>query len=139
VFLAAPVDDWFEFKTGSHVEGADSLRGVHLVAYHGEQINTQFADADRDFPYRLGGVAVKEHAAVVGDPRNEPLAAPREVEVLVLISRGATTARIASSLGISRKTAGTHVERIYTKTGASSRSTATLFALRNGLLDPLDL
>lgn len=43
------------------------------------------------------------------------------------------------NLGISRKTAGTHIERIYTKTGASSRSTATLFALRNGLLDPLDL
>ncbi|TNC24426.1 HD domain-containing protein [Amycolatopsis alkalitolerans] len=64
---------------------------------------------------------------------------PREVEVLILISRGAQTGEVAARLGISRKTAGTHIERIYTKTGASSRSTATLFALRNGLLDPLDL
>jgi DNA-binding CsgD family transcriptional regulator len=64
---------------------------------------------------------------------------PREVEVLILISRGATTSDVAHRLGISRKTAGTHIERIYTKTGASSRATATLFALRNGLLDPLDL
>ena len=64
---------------------------------------------------------------------------PREVEVLILISRGAATGDVAGRLGISRKTAGTHIERIYTKTGASSRSTATLFALRNGLLDPLDL
>ncbi|WP_211294322.1 HD domain-containing phosphohydrolase [Lentzea kentuckyensis] len=64
---------------------------------------------------------------------------PREVEVLILISRGAQTGEVADQLGISRKTAGTHIERIYTKTGASSRSTATLFALRNGLLDPLDL
>lgn len=64
---------------------------------------------------------------------------PREVEVLILISRGETTGDVARSLGISRKTAGTHIERIYTKIGASSRSTATLFALRNGLLDPLDL
>lgn len=64
---------------------------------------------------------------------------PREVEVLILISRGAQTGEVAEQLGISRKTAGTHIERIYTKTGASSRSTATLFALRNGLLDPLDL
>ncbi len=64
---------------------------------------------------------------------------PREVEVLLLISRGAATGDVARSLGISRKTAGTHIERIYTKTGASSRSTATLFALRKGLLDPLDL
>jgi HD-GYP domain-containing protein (c-di-GMP phosphodiesterase class II)/DNA-binding CsgD family transcriptional regulator len=63
----------------------------------------------------------------------------RELEVLVLIARGAATNEVARQLGISRKTAGTHIERIYAKTGASSRSTATLFALRNGLLDPLDL
>jgi HD-GYP domain-containing protein (c-di-GMP phosphodiesterase class II)/DNA-binding CsgD family transcriptional regulator len=63
----------------------------------------------------------------------------RELEVLDLIARGAATNDVAQQLGISRKTAGTHIERIYAKTGASSRSTATLFALRNGLLDPLDL
>ncbi|HEX5995915.1 MAG TPA: HD domain-containing phosphohydrolase [Jiangellales bacterium] len=63
----------------------------------------------------------------------------RELEVLVLIARGAATNDVARQLGISRKTAATHIERIYAKTGTSSRSTATLFALRNGLLDPLDL
>jgi len=63
----------------------------------------------------------------------------REVEVLALIAHGVTTNNVARQLGISHKTAGTHIERIYAKTGASSRSTATLFALRNGLLDPLDL
>jgi DNA-binding CsgD family transcriptional regulator len=62
---------------------------------------------------------------------------PREVEVLRLIARGASTGQAARALGISAKTAGTHVERIYTKTGASSRSTATLFALRHGLIDEL--
>lgn len=62
---------------------------------------------------------------------------PREVEVLVLIARGASAKQVASSLGISVKTAGTHIERIYTKTGASSRATATLVALRYGLVDPL--
>ncbi|WP_431911119.1 hypothetical protein [Amycolatopsis thermoflava] len=46
---------------------------------------------------------------------------------------------MAARLGISRKTAGTHIERIHAKTGTSSRATATLFALRNGLLGPLDL
>jgi HD-GYP domain-containing protein (c-di-GMP phosphodiesterase class II) len=63
----------------------------------------------------------------------------REVEVLVLIAHGRTTSEVARALGISKKTAGTHIERIYAKTASSSRSTATLFALRNGLLDPLDL
>jgi HD-GYP domain-containing protein (c-di-GMP phosphodiesterase class II) len=63
---------------------------------------------------------------------------PREIEVLVLIARGAATGDVARQLGISRKTAGTHIEHIYTKTGVSSRSTATLFALRNGLLGGLE-
>jgi DNA-binding CsgD family transcriptional regulator len=63
---------------------------------------------------------------------------PREIEVLGLIARGAATVDVADRLGISRKTAGTHIERIYAKTGASSRSTATLFALRNGLLGSLE-
>jgi len=67
---------------------------------------------------------------------------PREVEVLVLIARGASNRQVASKLGITPKTAGTFIERIYAKTGASTRSTATLFALQHGLLDtlqPLDL
>jgi DNA-binding NarL/FixJ family response regulator len=62
----------------------------------------------------------------------------REVEVLVLIARGAATSDVAARLGVSRKTAATHIERIYAKSGATSRSTATLFALRHGLLDPLE-
>jgi DNA-binding CsgD family transcriptional regulator len=63
----------------------------------------------------------------------------REVEVLLLIARGATTQNVARQLGIAPRTAGAHIEHIYAKTGASSRATVTLFALRNGLLDPLDL
>jgi len=67
---------------------------------------------------------------------------PREIEVLRLIARGASTRRVAETLGVSVKTAGTHVERIYDKIGASTRSTAALYAMQHGLLDtlePLDL
>jgi HD-GYP domain-containing protein (c-di-GMP phosphodiesterase class II) len=67
---------------------------------------------------------------------------PREIEVLTLIARGASTRNVARTLGITPKTAETHIERIYTKTGASTRATATLFAMQHGLLDslsPLDL
>jgi HD-GYP domain-containing protein (c-di-GMP phosphodiesterase class II) len=67
---------------------------------------------------------------------------PREIEVLLLISRGASNRQVARALGITVKTAGTHIERIYAKTGATTRSMATLFAMQQGLLDslePLDL
>jgi HD-GYP domain-containing protein (c-di-GMP phosphodiesterase class II) len=63
---------------------------------------------------------------------------PREIEVLALIARGASTRQVAQRLSITPKTAETHIERIYAKTGASTRSTATLFAMQHGLLDSLE-
>lgn len=63
---------------------------------------------------------------------------PREIQVLQLIARGASTRHVAQRLQITPKTADTHIERIYTKTGASTRSTVTLFAMKNGLLDSLE-
>ena len=63
---------------------------------------------------------------------------PREIEVLRLIARGASTRQVAQALGISSKTVGTHIERIYGKIGASTRSTASLFAMQQGLLDTLE-
>jgi HD-GYP domain-containing protein (c-di-GMP phosphodiesterase class II) len=66
---------------------------------------------------------------------------PREGEVLVLLARAASTRQIARELGIAPKTAGNHIERIYTKIGASTRAAAALFAMQHGLLrtlEPLD-
>ena len=51
---------------------------------------------------------------------------PREIEVLILIARGGSTRQVAQQLTITPKTAETHIERIYAKTGATTRSTATL-------------
>jgi HD-GYP domain-containing protein (c-di-GMP phosphodiesterase class II)/DNA-binding CsgD family transcriptional regulator len=58
----------------------------------------------------------------------------REVEVLRLISHGASKRMVASELVISPKTVGRHIENIYAKIGVSSRASAALFALQNGLL-----
>jgi hypothetical protein len=41
-------------------------------------------------------------------------------------------------LGITPKTAGNHIERIYAKIGASTRGAAALFAMQHGLLRTLD-
>jgi ATP/maltotriose-dependent transcriptional regulator MalT len=58
----------------------------------------------------------------------------REVEVLRLLARGLSNKQIAERLVISRKTADSHVEHIYTKLGVSNRARAGLFAVRNGLM-----
>jgi DNA-binding CsgD family transcriptional regulator len=46
--------------------------------------------------------------------------------------------QIADRLVITPKTARNHIEHIYVKIEASSRATASLFALRHGLLPDLD-
>jgi len=56
------------------------------------------------------------------------------VEVLRLVARGLSNREIADQLVISPKTAGTHVEHIYTKIGVSNRAQASLFAMKHGLM-----
>jgi DNA-binding NarL/FixJ family response regulator len=58
----------------------------------------------------------------------------REVEVLRLLVRGLSNKEIAERLVISRKTAGNHVEHIYSKIGVSNRARASLFAMKHGLM-----
>jgi HD-GYP domain-containing protein (c-di-GMP phosphodiesterase class II) len=58
----------------------------------------------------------------------------REVEVLRLLARGLSNKKIAAQLVISPKTAGNHIEHIYTKIAATNRSEAGLFAMQHGLL-----
>ena len=58
----------------------------------------------------------------------------REVEVLRLLARGLSNKEIAERLFISPKTAGNHIEHIYVKIDASTRATASLFAMQYGLL-----
>ena len=58
----------------------------------------------------------------------------REVEVLRLLAQGLSNKEIAERLVISPKTAGNHIEHIYAKIDASSRATASLFAMQHGLL-----
>ncbi len=58
----------------------------------------------------------------------------REVEVLRLLVRGLSYKEIAQELVISRKTAGAHVEHIYSKLGVSNRARASLFAMKHGLM-----
>jgi HD-GYP domain-containing protein (c-di-GMP phosphodiesterase class II)/DNA-binding CsgD family transcriptional regulator len=58
----------------------------------------------------------------------------RELEVLLLVARGASSRDVARQLVIADKTARNHVERIYSKLGVSTRAEASLYAMRHGLV-----
>jgi DNA-binding CsgD family transcriptional regulator len=58
----------------------------------------------------------------------------REIEVLQCVARGMSNKDIAQRLVISPKTVGNHIEHVYTKIGATNRATASLYAMRQGLL-----
>ncbi|MCS5718755.1 LuxR C-terminal-related transcriptional regulator [Herbiconiux sp. CPCC 205763] len=70
-------------------------------------------------------------------PRDDSLT-PRETEILGLVARGLSNREIAHRLVLSEKTVRNHVERSYTKIGASNRVGASLFALEHGLVAPVD-
>ena len=57
----------------------------------------------------------------------------REVEVLRLVACGLSNKDIAQRMVISRKTAGSHIEHVYSKIGCSNRAQASLFAMKHGL------
>lgn len=58
----------------------------------------------------------------------------REVQVLRLAARGHSLKEIGTALSISPKTAGHHVQHIYTKVGVSTRAGAALFAMEHDLV-----
>lgn len=61
----------------------------------------------------------------------------REQEVLGLIAKGYTIARVSEILGITRNTAAGYVKIIYRKLNISSRAEATLEASRRGIVSAL--
>jgi DNA-binding NarL/FixJ family response regulator len=59
----------------------------------------------------------------------------RELEVLRVVGAGKANKEIAAQLGISERTARTHVSNILAKLGLHSRTQAALWAVREGLVD----
>ena len=58
----------------------------------------------------------------------------REIEVLRLIARGRSYARVAIELGMSAHTVGTHVKNAYRKLDVHSAAAAVMQAVRLGLI-----
>ena len=72
----------------------------------------------------------------ISAPESPEALTERETEVLQLLAQGQSNKQIARSLSISEQTVKTHVSRILAKLGVQSRTQATLYAIRTGLVAP---
>jgi HD-GYP domain-containing protein (c-di-GMP phosphodiesterase class II) len=121
---------------------ADAYQAMREPRPHRPERTADDAAAETRAEVKAGRLDAESVAAVLGAaghrvPRRREGPAgltAREVEVLRLLARGLSNKEIAERLVISPKTAGNHVEHIYAKIDASSRATASLFAMQHGLL-----
>jgi NarL family two-component system response regulator LiaR len=72
----------------------------------------------------------------VSTPESPEALTERETEVLRLLAQGYSNKQIAHRLNNTEKTIKTHVSRILSKLGVQSRTQATLYAIRTGLVSP---
>lgn len=70
----------------------------------------------------------------VSAPESPEELTERETEVLRLLAQGQSNKQIARNLQIGEKTVKTHVSNILSKLGVQSRTQATLYAIRIGLV-----
>jgi DNA-binding NarL/FixJ family response regulator len=70
-----------------------------------------------------------------GNNHVEATLSPREREILALLAEGQTQKQIATSLVISPKTVGTHIQHLLAKLGVHSRAQAVAVAYSRGLVE----
>ena len=93
------------------------------------------AGAGRLCPDAVDAVLAAAGHRVAKRPRELPGGlTDREHEVLLALASGKTNKEIGEDLGISVKTAGNHVQRIFEKTGVRTRSAATVWAFERNLV-----
>ena len=72
----------------------------------------------------------------VSAPESPEALTERETDVLRLLAQGQSNKQIARSLSNTEQTIKSHVSRILSKLGVQSRTQATLYAIRTGLVSP---
>jgi DNA-binding NarL/FixJ family response regulator len=110
--------------------------GYLLKDADADEIAVAVRAADRG-EVQLDPVVARNLTASLRTPSEErtPELTTRELEVLRLVGVGETNKMIAAKLGISERTARSHVSSILAKLGLSSRTQAALWANKEGLTD----
>ena len=83
----------------------------------------------------LKGYPVKDMPPMIPPAHHQELLSAREIEVLVLITKGLINKEIADKLNISLTTVITHRKNITEKLGIKSVSGLTIYAVMNGYIE----
>jgi two-component system, NarL family, response regulator LiaR len=96
----------------------------------------QAIKAAADGQVQLTPKAAARLMQAISAPQSPEALTERETEVLRLLAQGYSNKQIARNLNNTEKTIKTHVSRILSKLGVQSRTQATLYAIRTGLVSP---
>ena len=137
VSLRRALTAWQELQAPYEAARARVLIGLA----HRQQGDTDTAEMELDAACRvfrqLGAapeVARVEALSRTAKPKTAGGLTAREAQVLRLVAAGKSNQAIAADLVISEHTVARHVQNIFAKLGVSSRSAATAFAFKHGLL-----
>ncbi len=86
--------------------------------------------------FQLTPKAAARLMQAVSAPESPEALTERETEVLRLLAQGQSNKQIAHNLHNTEQTIKTHVSKIFSKLGVQSRTQATLYAIRIGLVSP---
>jgi HD-GYP domain-containing protein (c-di-GMP phosphodiesterase class II) len=122
---------------------ADVYQAMREARPHRAALEADRAAAELGAMAKRGELCPDAVAAVLGaaghvvrSPSRPSGLTDRELEVLRLLARGLTNKEIASTLDISAKTAGHHVQHVLEKLGVTTRAAATMIAMKGGLAQP---
>jgi DNA-binding NarL/FixJ family response regulator len=137
-----------------HLPGISGYEVLHQLRSRGVESPVVFISGERTESFDrvagmlLGGVdylvkpfapdellaRIRSALARMSSRQHSPGLTSREVEVLTLLTHGRAQSEIATELGISSRTVGTHIEHILTKLNVHSRAQAVALALRHQLV-----
>lgn len=120
------------------VQPSELIPAIRTVAQNRYFINGKVLNKTEAYRWLL---AETEKLTVVADTGQDAFAplSPREMEVLVLTTKGASNKEIASALSISRQTVKNHMSSVLRKLGVEDRTQAAILALRRGWVRIEDL
>jgi DNA-binding NarL/FixJ family response regulator len=127
VFSAHDDDDAIVAAVGA------GARGYVVKGAPGAEIVRAVREVHGGKPY-FQGAAAAAVAAAVRRPRAADGLTAREREVIRLVGDGMSNKQIASTLGITERTAKFHVRQIMSKLGAENRAQAVALATRRRLM-----